>query len=163
MDAFAEAAAAGLGGVVSASALYPLEIIKNSMQSKVKGSSKGGGMQGRGQQVLTDVDETKVFEEEAQVTMSSTAEAIYKSDGAAGFFRGIHLSATGSCVEKFIYFYGEPTLSPHRGRSPTHFLRALCPTHALERFAPHAHTVFTCNSLPAHTHTHIHTHTLNPS
>ena len=40
MDSFAEAAAAGLGGVVSASALYPLEIIKNSMQSKVKGSSK---------------------------------------------------------------------------------------------------------------------------
>ena len=96
MDSFAEAAAAGLGGVVSASALYPLEIIKNSMQSKVKGSSKA-------------------FEEEAQVTVSSTAEAIYKSDGAAGFFRGIHLSATGSCVEKFIYFYGEPTLPTHRG------------------------------------------------
>ena len=157
MDAFAEAAAAGLGGVVSASALYPLEIIKNSMQSKVKGSSKGGGMQGRGQQVLTDVDETKVFEEEAQVTMSSTAEAIYKSDGAAGFFRGIHLSATGSCVEKFIYFYGEPALSPHRGRSPTRFLRRFVPRTLLSALPPTRTPCSRATHFP-HTHTHTYTH-----
>ena len=59
---FAEAFAAGAGGIVSASALYPLEIAKNNMQAS-----------------------------ETPVPLADALATIVKKDGVRGLFRGVHL------------------------------------------------------------------------
>ena len=82
MDAFVEATAAGVGGIISCGLLYPLEVIKDRMQATTK--------QGDGDE---------------KPTVGGTARQIYKESGAAGFSKGVQYACTGSCSEKFIYFY----------------------------------------------------------
>ena len=75
-DSFAEALAGAVGGIFSCSILYPLEVIKNNLQSgKVEGS------------------------------MVDVAKHVWKKDGAAGFTKGVQVAASCSATEKFMYFY----------------------------------------------------------
>ena len=75
-DSFSEAAAGAIGGIFSCTVLYPLEVIKNNLQSgKVEGS------------------------------MVDVAKHVWKKDGAAGFTKGVQVAASCSATEKFMYFY----------------------------------------------------------
>ena len=75
-DSFSEAAAGAIGGIFSCSILYPLEVIKNNLQS---GAVEGG--------------------------MVAAAKHVYKKEGAAGFTKGVQVAASCSATEKFLYFY----------------------------------------------------------
>ena len=76
MDALAEGLAAGVGGVVSASLLYPMELVKNKLQCQQEGDA------------VTDRN------------MVSCAKRVVAESGAGGLFRGVEWSASSSFVEK---------------------------------------------------------------
>ncbi len=92
MDARTHHAVQAVGGVFSASALYPLEIIKNRLQSL----EKNGGCD-------NDSKDGKV--EDIEATQGGVAKYIYKTNGFAGFYRGVTVSAVQSAIEKFLYYY----------------------------------------------------------
>mmetsp|Transcript_14390 Transcript_14390/g.33264 ORF Transcript_14390/g.33264 Transcript_14390/m.33264 type:complete len:302 (-) Transcript_14390:163-1068(-) len=91
-EAFAEAAAAGLGGAFSSSVLYPIEICKNRLQAsqKAKPAEGEGAAQGKPK----------------QASMASVAQELYAEESVAGFYRGFQYSAMQSATEKALYFYG---------------------------------------------------------
>jgi hypothetical protein len=74
-DQFIEATAAATGGVVATVALYPLEIIKNLMQSS---TASGAPLKG----------------------FLETGQDIFKSGGWAALYRGCDASSFQSIVEK---------------------------------------------------------------
>jgi hypothetical protein len=80
MDMLAEALAASLGGLVSATTLYPIEICKNRLQ---------GG---------------------ADSSFVAAGQAIIKARGIFGLFDGVSFSITQSMLEKFFYFYAYAAL-----------------------------------------------------
>jgi hypothetical protein len=79
-DQFVEATAAASGGVVATVVLYPLEIVKNLMQSA---TASGGAPKG----------------------FMETTQEIFKSGGWAALYRGCDASSFQSVVEKGGYFY----------------------------------------------------------
>ena len=83
MEQFAEAAAAAVGGFVSASSLFPMEIIKTKSAAE------------------TDKD----------VTVLQIAKREYKRVGILGLYTGAHVGGLQSGMEKFLYFYNFKTLS----------------------------------------------------
>mmetsp|Transcript_72044 Transcript_72044/g.105591 ORF Transcript_72044/g.105591 Transcript_72044/m.105591 type:complete len:314 (-) Transcript_72044:388-1329(-) len=89
-EAFAEAISAGLGGAFSSSALYPIEIVKNRLQTSQK---KQGKKDEDGKEAEAD-------------SMSSVANDLYRESGMGGFYKGFQYSAMQSATEKAIYFYG---------------------------------------------------------
>jgi hypothetical protein len=80
LDMLAEALAASLGGFVSATALYPIEICKNRLQGGTDDSFLAAG------------------------------RAIMKDRGIAGLFDGVSFSVAQSMLEKFFYFYAYAAL-----------------------------------------------------
>lgn len=85
-----EVIAASLGGAISASVLYPLEVLKTKMQAR-------GG----------DDDED---EEEKDPSMIQYATSMYKREGAGVFFHGMETSAFQSAAEKALYFFSYTAL-----------------------------------------------------
>ena len=75
-DSFSEALAGAVGGIFSCSILYPLEVIKNNLQS---GKVSGG--------------------------MVDAAKHVWRKEGAVGFTKGVQVAASCSATEKFLYFY----------------------------------------------------------
>lgn len=84
-----EVLAASLGGMISASALYPLEILKTKMQA------------------AQDDEEKK----ETKKGMWQYAKYLYEKEGSLGiFFRGVEISALQSALEKALYFLAYTSL-----------------------------------------------------
>jgi len=76
-----EVLSASVGGAISASILYPLEVLKTKMQA------------------VDDDDEDKKDD------MLTFSRKLYRREGAAVFFRGIETSAFQSALEKALYFF----------------------------------------------------------
>jgi solute carrier family 25 (peroxisomal adenine nucleotide transporter), member 17 len=79
-----EVVAASLGGAVSASILYPLEVLKCKMQA---------------------VDEQDDDDDESNKSMIPFALKVYQKEGSSVFFRGVETSALQSALEKALYFF----------------------------------------------------------
>jgi hypothetical protein len=79
--------AAALAGAISATALYPLEIVKTNLVAKDDSSEE-------------DKDES-----DDKNGMIATAQTLYKEGGVARFFRGVQFSALQSSIEKALYFF----------------------------------------------------------
>lgn len=82
-----EVLSASVGGAISASILFPLEVLKTKMQA----------------------DDSQDDEEEKQ-GMVEYAKKLYKKDGISVFLNGIETSAFQSCMEKAFYFFSYTTL-----------------------------------------------------
>ena len=78
-----EVVAASLGGAVSASVLYPLEVLKTKMQADDDDDDKG---------------------------MIAYARALYEKEGMRVFFKGMETSAFQSSLEKALYFFAYTAL-----------------------------------------------------
>lgn len=87
-----EVIAASLGGAISASVLYPLEVLKTKMQAR------GGD------------DDDEEAEEEKDPTMIQYATALYNKEGSGVFFHGMETSAFQSATEKALYFFAYTAL-----------------------------------------------------
>jgi solute carrier family 25 (peroxisomal adenine nucleotide transporter), member 17 len=92
-----EVIAASLGGAISASVLYPLEVLKTKMQA-------AGG---------DDEEDTTASTNDSKPqnpTMVQYASALYEREGAGVFFRGVETSAFQSATEKALYFFAYQAL-----------------------------------------------------
>jgi len=85
-----EVLAASIGGAFSASALYPLEIIKTKAQAAEKSQDEN--------------EDSDNNEEESNTTLS-IAKSIYTKHGVNGFYHGLTTSAFQSATEKSLYFF----------------------------------------------------------
>ena len=87
-DSLAEALAAGMGGIVCTTLLYPMEIVKNRLQVMTDASpSSGHG---------ADVPAPTFF---------SVGKFIWRQDGLRGLMWGNTPSCIWGFVEKLLYFY----------------------------------------------------------
>ena len=84
-----EVLAASLGGAISASVLYPLEVLKTKLQAHDK-------------QQQNDSDE--------DLTMIQFAKQLYKKEGIRVFWKGMETSAFQSALEKALYFFAYTAL-----------------------------------------------------
>jgi solute carrier family 25 (peroxisomal adenine nucleotide transporter), member 17 len=94
-----EVLAASLGGAISATILYPLEVLKTKMQcvsdddeddDDENGDNGGGGEEGKAT---------------TKKTMIPFALQLYNDHGWSVFFRGVETSAFQSALEKALYFF----------------------------------------------------------
>jgi len=93
-----EVISASLGGAISASILYPLEVLKTKMQAG-------------GEENNVEEDNDAISDEEKQVpSMIQYASSLYKNEGVGVFFRGIETSAFQSATEKALYFFAYQAL-----------------------------------------------------
>ena len=120
-----EVVSAMVGGMFSASALYPLEVLKTRMQAESKvsgnnpqeetdaddddehggsaGGSSGGGSSG---EVVSKQQLKNEYSNAAQEGMASYAALMYRHEGGiAPFYSGVVTSAVQSATEKALYFF----------------------------------------------------------
>lgn len=90
-----EVLSASLGGAISASILYPLEVLKTRMQAEDK---------------KTDDEEQGDSEEKTTTGMVDYAKNLYDREGYQVFINGIETSAFQSSIEKAFYFFAYTTL-----------------------------------------------------
>lgn len=130
-----EVVSAMVGGMFSASALYPLEVLKTRMQAESKvsdgnnpqeetddddddehnggganstTSSGGAGSSSRGgnTEIVTKQQLKKMYSNAAQEGMSSYATLMYHHEGGiTPFYSGVVTSAVQSATEKALYFF----------------------------------------------------------
>ena len=101
----AEVISASIGGMVSASALYPLEVIKTKMQAGDQPQPKSND----------DKDDDDNQEERTEGKMKAPpvvptssldlAKQMYEEDGIQAFYKGVGTSAFQSATEKALYFF----------------------------------------------------------
>lgn len=84
-----EVISASLGGAVSSSILYPLEVLKTKMQASA------------GDNTDDDKEKKGMFE---------YAKDLYEKEGMAVFYNGIGTSSFQSAMEKAFYFFAYTTL-----------------------------------------------------
>jgi hypothetical protein len=92
-----EVLSASLGGAISASVLYPLEVLKTKMQTETKGGGSDDAEAAEGEQD-DHIDRSKL-------SMIDYARNLYKSQGIDVFFAGVETSAFQSATEKALYFF----------------------------------------------------------
>lgn len=98
----AEVVAACAGGMFSASALYPLEVLKTKMQAEGSSSSRNDNGSDGGDDD-DDNDEEQVTKR--QLTATDYAWKMYEKGGMSTFYTGVGTSAMQSAVEKALYFF----------------------------------------------------------
>ncbi len=91
----AEVLSASVAGAFSASALYPLEVLKTKMQAESKGK---------------DSEDNENNSEEKALTAVEYARKMYDDGGVAIFYDGIGTSAFQSAAEKAFYFFAYTAL-----------------------------------------------------
>jgi adenine nucleotide transporter 17 len=106
----AEVLSAAIGGMISASALYPLEVIKTKLQAVECASTSDDS-------INTTKDENDRNEGEGGETNSSDqdigrsrsawtlAKTMYETQGISSFYHGIGTSAIQAGTEKALYFF----------------------------------------------------------
>uniref|UniRef100_A0A7S2DY88 ADP,ATP carrier protein n=1 Tax=Helicotheca tamesis TaxID=374047 RepID=A0A7S2DY88_9STRA len=97
-----EVISASLGGAFSASALYPLEVLKTKMQAETSDSSKTNATE--------NGDEEKGEQEQASLGMIAYSQKMYAENGIGAFYSGIGTSAFQSAMEKALYFFAYTAL-----------------------------------------------------
>jgi hypothetical protein len=121
-----EVVSAMVGGMFSASALYPLEVLKTRMQaeSKVTTSSgnnpqeetaadddehqpnSSGSSSGGSAEIVSKQQLKNEYSNAAQEGMTSYATLMYRHEGGiAPFYSGVVTSAVQSATEKALYFF----------------------------------------------------------
>ena len=120
-----EVVSAMVGGMFSASALYPLEVLKTRMQaeSKVSGNnpqeetaaddddehqpnSSGSSSSGGSAEIVSKQQLKNEYSNAAQEGMTSYATLMYHHEGGiAPFYSGVVTSAVQSATEKALYFF----------------------------------------------------------
>ena len=117
-----EVVSAMIGGMFSASALYPLEVLKTRMQAESKSTTSKNKEEDKkdlpNEQEPNDgesEEETKqkssnnkqlTYEEAASQGMKSYAKLMYENEGGiAPFYSGVITSAVQSATEKALYFF----------------------------------------------------------
>ena len=121
-----EVVSAMVGGMFSASALYPLEVLKTRMQAESKvttssgnnpqeetadddehgGGSSAGGSGGGGAEIVSKQQLKNEYSNAAQEGMTSYATLMYHHEGGiAPFYSGVVTSAVQSATEKALYFF----------------------------------------------------------
>ena len=113
-----EVLSASLGGAISASVLYPLEVLKTKMQAETKGGSSEDAEAAEGQQ-----DQQGDQIDRSKLSMIDYARNLYKTQGIDVFFAGVETSAFQSATEKALYFFAYTGLksiyrSLHGGAAP---------------------------------------------
>ena len=99
-----EVLSASLGGAISASILYPLEVLKTKMQAETKSYN-----------AADDDDDDDDEKDKSKLNMVEYARYLYKTQGIQVFFSGFETSAFQSAVEKALYFFAYTGLkSIHR-------------------------------------------------
>lgn len=96
-----EVLSASLGGAISASILYPLEVLKTKMQA-ADGNDDNDDH--------GDKDDDKDKKAPPPAGMVQTAVKLYQRQGASVFVRGIETSAFQSAIEKALYFFAYTAL-----------------------------------------------------
>jgi solute carrier family 25 (peroxisomal adenine nucleotide transporter), member 17 len=94
-----EVLSASLGGAISASVLFPLEVLKTRMQSSHSSSDKDG-------------DEGR---ESSHGGMVEYAKRLYQKEGYKVYLNGIETSALQSSMEKAFYFFAYTALKRLHG------------------------------------------------
>lgn len=113
-----EVIAASLGGAISASILYPLEVLKTKMQAADNNSSTSSsceesedifnGQNEDENDPNTTTTENKMIKKNdntKNTNMISFANHLYQKEGYNVFIRGIETSALQSAIEKALYFF----------------------------------------------------------
>ena len=121
-----EVVSAMVGGMFSASALYPLEVLKTRMQAESKvttssgnnpqeetaaddehqPNSSGGSNSGSGAEIVSKQQLKNEYSNAAQEGMTSYATLMYHHEGGiAPFYSGVVTSAVQSATEKALYFF----------------------------------------------------------
>jgi hypothetical protein len=95
-----EVLAASLGGAISASILYPLEVLKTKMQAADHSTSSSDD----------DDNNDNNEKEQEQLSMIPFMKQLYLKQGAGVFFRGVETSAFQSALEKALCFFAYTTL-----------------------------------------------------
>lgn len=100
-----EVLSASAAGAFSASALYPLEVLKTKMQAESKSTN------------TTDTTESKSQDEQEnpkqevkKLNMVEYAKEMYQKEGITPFYAGIGTSAFQSSAEKALYFFAYTAL-----------------------------------------------------
>ena len=108
-----EATSAALGGVVSSTALFPLEVIKTKMQAMGSSTSspladKSPARQSSNQdEGEAESKTTGTNPAPHPATMATIGREIYAASGVAGFYKGVSYSALQSAMEKVRYSFGQ--------------------------------------------------------
>lgn len=100
----AEAAAASIGGAISASVLYPLEVLKTKMQA-VQSSSVNDDQSKKQEQTEVGSKDTDVDKDNSEISAVDFARKMYDEGGVGVFYEGIGTSAFQSACEKALYFF----------------------------------------------------------
>jgi len=108
-----EVIAASLGGAFSASALYPLEVLKTKMQAESKQQQQqqqtSTSSENNDSEEPTTSDASNGTEKQNPVKKSMTmidyARNLYAQNGIVPFYAGIETSAFQSAVEKALYYF----------------------------------------------------------
>ena len=114
-----EVVSAMVGGMFSASALYPLEVLKTRMQAESKSTTSKNKEDEKdlpNEQEPNDAEEEEkssttntkqlTYEEAASQGMKSYAKLMYENEGGiAPFYSGVITSAVQSATEKALYFF----------------------------------------------------------
>jgi adenine nucleotide transporter 17 len=103
MDQAAEAAAAAVAGATSACILFPLSVLKTSVQAVETVADAGG--EGSGASEPAGEGSLPPSPPPASSCLTTIARNIYRRDGALGFMRGAQFEMLQSAVEKAGYFY----------------------------------------------------------
>jgi adenine nucleotide transporter 17 len=103
-----EVLAASLGGAISASILYPLEVLKTKMQAADHSTSSSTSDD-------DDNDDDDNNKEQEQLSMIPFMKQLYIQQGFGVFFRGVETSAFQSALEKALYFFAYSTLKHVHG------------------------------------------------
>ncbi|KAI2507076.1 hypothetical protein MHU86_7345 [Fragilaria crotonensis] len=111
-----EVLSASLGGAISASILYPLEVLKTKMQAETRSDNDDDD----------DDDDDEEEEDKSKLNMIEYARYLYKTQGIQVFFSGFETSAFQSAVEKALYFFAYTGLKRiyralHGGATPKTF------------------------------------------
>jgi solute carrier family 25 (peroxisomal adenine nucleotide transporter), member 17 len=113
-----EVLSASLGGAISASILYPLEVLKTKMQAADDGGHDDNdesschefGDNHDDDEIGNKKDKDKSKQKLVSAGMVQTALQLYEHQGISVFVRGIETSALQSAIEKALYFFAYTAL-----------------------------------------------------
>jgi len=117
----AEVVAACIGGSFSASALYPLEVLKTKIQAESKQSAATNTTTTGSNNDIDEEDQNQKQQQQQQQQQISPspksspsailyAKDLYEKEGIAPFYAGISTSAFQSATEKALYFFAYTAL-----------------------------------------------------
>jgi len=99
-----EVISASLGGAISASVLYPLEVLKTKMQAEPDDDDEDED------DAENNSTKKKKAPKKPAPSMIQYAQQLYEKEGASVFFHGMETSAFQSATEKALYFFAYTAL-----------------------------------------------------